>query len=44
MSDKAVLIVLIYMALSFGFGILVGKSILWGRTGSTKYRGDDDEW
>jgi hypothetical protein len=31
MSDKAVLVVLLYMAFSFGFGILVGKAIKTGR-------------
>jgi hypothetical protein len=37
MSDKAVLVVLLYMAFAFGFGVLVGKSIRWGRTGTTRY-------
>jgi hypothetical protein len=31
MSDKAVLVVLLYMAFSFGFGVFVGKAIKWGR-------------
>lgn len=37
MSDKAVMIVLIYMAFSFGFGVLIGKMIKVGR-------GEEDEW
>jgi hypothetical protein len=31
MTDKAVLVVLLYMMFSFGFGILVGKSIKAGQ-------------
>lgn len=37
MSDKAVMVVLLYMLFSFGFGVLVGKMIKWGR-------GESDEW
>jgi hypothetical protein len=41
MSDKALLIVLGYMATSFGFGVIVGKAIRYGRTGTTRYTEED---
>lgn len=31
MSDKALLVVVLYMLFSFVFGVLVGKMIKWGR-------------
>jgi hypothetical protein len=41
MSDKAVMVVLIYMMFSFGFGIFVGMAIRWGRTGTIRYTEED---
>jgi hypothetical protein len=37
MSDKAVLVVLLYILFSFVFGVLIGKMIKVGR-------GEEDEW
>lgn len=37
MSDKALLIVLVYLIVAFGLGVIVGRAIRWGRTGTTKY-------
>jgi hypothetical protein len=31
MSDKALLFVLIYLLVSFGAGVFVGKAIKWGQ-------------
>jgi hypothetical protein len=42
MSDKAVLIVCGYLIASFVLGVLVGKLIRWGRTGTTKPECDHD--
>lgn len=33
MSDRAVLVVLLYMAFSFGFGVLMGKYLKWRNRG-----------
>lgn len=39
MSDKAVMVVLLYMGFSFVFGAFVGKAIRWGQG-----RDGEDEW
>jgi hypothetical protein len=41
MSDKAVMVVLLYMMFSFFFGVFVGKAIRVGRTGTTRYTEED---
>ena len=43
MSDKALIIVALWLVASFFAGIAVGKAFRYGRTGSTKYRPDIDE-
>lgn len=42
-SDKALIIVALWLVASFFAGIAVGKAFRYGRTGSTKYRPDIDE-
>lgn len=42
MSDKAVLIVCGYLIFAFIMGVLVGRLIRWGRTGTTRYTEEDD--
>ena len=41
MSDKALIIVAVWLVGSFFFGILVGKLFRYGRTGTTKYTEED---
>jgi hypothetical protein len=41
MTDKAVLVVLLYMAVSFAGGVLMGRMIRWARTGTTRYTEED---
>jgi glycerol-3-phosphate acyltransferase PlsY len=41
MSDKALLIVCGYLIGAFILGVLVGRLIRWGRTGTTEYTDED---
>jgi uncharacterized protein YneF (UPF0154 family) len=41
MSDKALLFVLLYMLVAFLLGVLVGRFIRVGRTGTTRYTEED---